>query len=213
MTAIDSHPSCTSRRTALRTASSSRAIELLAVVGVALRDRKSGSSTGDGLGRRIRRIPDLFLVHPPHLDLVAMPSRGQQADVRPVHLDHRVVGGGRAVDDDLELPTELGRGEPESLGELGDAVHHTDRLIGERGRRLVEHDLARGCDADQVGERAADIDTDPVARSVHPSHSVSPNAAVSPARTWVRRSARSSSVAWLSIARLRSSSEPVSTTP
>ena len=33
--------------------------------------------------------------------------------------------------------------EPEALGQLRQAGHHAERLVVERGRRLVEHDLAR----------------------------------------------------------------------
>ena len=56
-----------------------------------------------GIGAGIRRVPDLLLVDPAHLDLVAVALGDEQAGRRAVHLDHRVVGGGGAVHDDVEL--------------------------------------------------------------------------------------------------------------
>ena len=52
---------------------------------------------------RVVRIPDLFLVAAPQLDLVAVPFGDEQTRRRAVHLDHRVVGGGGAVHEDLEV--------------------------------------------------------------------------------------------------------------
>ena len=58
---------------------------------------------------------------------------------------------------------EVGEREAEAVGELREPVHDAGRLVVERGRRLVEHDLAVGRHADEVGERPADVDPDPVA--------------------------------------------------
>ena len=66
----------------------------------ALRDRRR---------RRQRRVPDVFLVAAAQLDLVAMALRGDQPGHRAAHLDHRVVGGGRAVHDDRGLRQQLAR--------------------------------------------------------------------------------------------------------
>ena len=124
-----------------------------------------------------------------------MPSGDEQAGGRAVHLDHRVVGGGGAVDDDVEVAAEVAEVEPEPLGELLDAAHHADGLVLERRRRLVEHDLAFGRHADEVGERPPDVTPDPVARRRHAGSA--------------RRDSRSSLVAVSSTASVRSSSEPV----
>ena len=144
-----------SRRTPARTASSSSGESTSPSKAQPLGDRDARPAAGDRRRRRVRRVPDLLLVHPAHLDLVAMALGDEQAGRRAVHLDHRVVGGGRAVDDDVEL---RGRSRSsvsaEAVGELADAVHHADRLVVERRRRLVEHDLAVGRHADEVGERA-----------------------------------------------------------
>ena len=118
---------------------------------------------------------------------------------RAVHLDHRVVAGGGAVHHDVELVAELGQRHAEVLSELAQAVHHAARLIVERRWRLVEHHVAISGDADQVGKGAADVDTHAVAR-----HGVA---------SFLRMSARSVVVAGSLIASVRSSSEPVNTTP
>ena len=127
--------------------------EHLAVVRTPFGNRDADPPPSDGDGSRVRRIPDLLLVHATHLDLVAMPAGDEQTGRRAVHLDHRVVGGGGAVHDDLELPAEVVDREPEALCQLRHAVHHADRLVVEGGRRLVEHDLAGRRDADQISER------------------------------------------------------------
>ncbi len=117
----------------------------------------------DGRRGRVRRVPDLLLVDAAHLDLVAMPLGHEQAGRRAVHLDHRVVGGGRAVDEDVDLGAQLGELAVESVGELLEAAHDADRLVVGRRRRLVEHDVAVGRDADEVGERPSDVHAHPVA--------------------------------------------------
>ena len=94
---------------------------------------------------------------------------------------------------------ELAERETEAVGELPEPVHHAARLVVERARRLVEHDLAGGRDADEVGERAPDVDPDAVAHAQRLG------------RAHARRGA--ASVAASSIASVRSSREPVSTTP
>src|SRR5213082_370677 len=58
---------------------------------------------------------------------------------------------------DVDLAAEVLVRHSEALGELRDAVHHADRLVFERRRRLVEDDLACRSDADQIRERPADV--------------------------------------------------------
>ncbi len=191
-----------------------------------LGDRDAGPPTSDGDGRRVRRVPDRLLVDPPQFDLVAMALGDQQSGGGAVHLDHGVVGDRRPVDDDLEAAEERRHVEPEPLGDAGDAVHHTDRLVLERGRDLVEQQLGVGRHADDVGEGPADIHRDPhrslrrcpaapLTRHARPARC--PGAASCRCHERVpgasRRDARSSAVAASSTANDRSSSEPVSTTP
>ena len=167
-----------------------------------LGDRDAGPPPGDGSGSGVGRVPDLLLVDPPHLDLVAVAFGDEQPGGRAVHLDHRVVGSGGAVDHDVEPLAQLTDVEPEAFGQLGKAVHHADRLVVERRRHLVEHDVAGGGDADDVGEGATDVDADAVAAGP-----------VRGQRAAARCSTRRVAVASSSMARVRSSSEPVRTTP
>ena len=85
---------------------------------------------GSGAGYDGSQISSLW--HAAHLDLVAVALGDEQAGGGAVHLDHRVVGGGGAVHEDVELRAELGEREPEALGQLAEAVHHADRLVVER---------------------------------------------------------------------------------
>ena len=75
---------------------------------------------GDGIGAGYAGVPDLLLVDPPHLDLVAVALGDEQPRGRTVHLDHRVVGGGGAVHEDLDLGAEVGERSPKALGQLGE---------------------------------------------------------------------------------------------
>ena len=168
----------------------------VALVAHALGDGDAGAAPGDGQGSGVRGVPDLLLVDAAHLDLVAVTLGDEQPRGRAVHLDHRVVGRGGAVHDDVEVGAELREGDAEAVGHLTEAVHDAGRLVVERRRRLVEHDVAVGGDADQVRERAPDVDTDAVAAHSPPLIDV-----------------RSASVASVSTASVSSSSEPVSTTP
>src|SRR5262249_14128650 len=112
----------------------------------------------DRFGSGIVRVPDLFLVTTPQLDLVAVPFGHEQPRRRAAHLDHRVVGGGGAVHDNVEGTTEVGWRQAAALGELRETVHDAYGLVIDRGRGLVEHDLAVGRHADEVGEGATDVD-------------------------------------------------------
>src|SRR5207249_2659278 len=104
----------------------------------------------------------VLLVAAADLDLVAMALAGEETGGGSRHLDHRVVGGGRAVHD------EVGRGEErlarEALArrEQRDAAEHALGLVVRRGRVLVEHEPSVPAGEDQVGEGAAHIDADAV---------------------------------------------------
>ena len=165
-------------------------------------DRDPGPASGDRRGRRVRRVPDLLLVDAAHLDLVPVALSDEQPRRGAVHLDHRVVGGGGAVDEDLELAAEGSERHAEPLGQLRQAVHHPARLVLDGGRGLVEHHLTLRRDAEQVGERAADVDAEPV--SHRPCGTPEAQA---------RSDARRRAVASTSTASVRCSSEPVNTTP
>ena len=168
-TAIDSTPSFCNRRTPTRTASSSRG-----------RTTLPSKSQRSGMGMRARRRaigsgggavgPDLLLVVPPELDLVAVALRGEEPGGGATHLDHRVVGRGRPVHEGLDGTAERLHVQAEGLGQLLDARQHPLRLVVGGRRRLVQDDLAVRRDADEVGERATHVDAHPVAtlRHAHP---------------------------------------------
>ena len=133
----------------------------------ALRDGDAGPPPCDRYGRRRGRVPNLLLVVPPELDLVAVPLRGEEPGGGAAHLDHRVVGRGRPVHEGLDGAAERLRVQAEGLGQLLDARQHTPRLVVGGRRRLVQDDLAVRRDADEVGERAAHVDAHPVATLRH----------------------------------------------
>ena len=74
-------------------------------------------------------------------------------------LDHDVGGDRRAVEDLFELRRRrLGL-----LGDLAQALDRSLRRIGRRGRQLVDEDPARlVVDVDEIGERAADVYSEPL---------------------------------------------------
>ena len=159
ITAIDSAPSWRSRRTPARTASSSSAQQRLALEVEPLGDRDAAAAAGDRERRRVRRVPDLLLVHPAHLDLVAVALGDQQADGRAVLSRSSCCRRWWCRARRLRRPCRThARSVPKVLGQLRDAGHHAVGLVVERGRGLVEHDSAVGRHADEVGERAADVD-------------------------------------------------------
>ena len=83
--------------------------------GIGMRARRR--AIGGGAGYVGSQISSLW--HAAHLDLVAVALGDEQAGRRAVHLDHRVVGGGRAVDEDVELARRTPRAERSNrLGEL-----------------------------------------------------------------------------------------------
>ena len=66
------------------------------------------------------------------------------------------------MDDQVGLLEEIARLHPALLGELAQPFHHTDRLIFGRRAVLPEREPALRVDDEEVGERSADVDSDPV---------------------------------------------------
>ena len=145
--------------------------------------------------RRERRIPDVLLEAAADVDLVAVALRGEQAGLRAVHLDHRVVGGGGAVHDEIGAREERSRVEAVAAREQLDSVHDAAALVVERSRHLEQLDSAVGQREDEVGERATDVDADPEAH------------------LYALARSRSALVPSWSTARASSSRLPVNTTP
>src|SRR5262249_35873939 len=128
-----------------------------------LRDTDPAPARTDRRRRRRGGVPDVLLEAAAKLDLVAMPVARDEPGHGAVHLDHRVVGGRRAVDDALGPSEELAERETFARGEAAEADHHALALVVERSRRLVEVEGAVGPHEDEIGEGAADVDPDPVA--------------------------------------------------
>ena len=98
---------------------------------------------------------------PRDVEDVAVALGRDQADGRAVVLDHDVRRDRRAVEDLVERRRRLAR----LLGQLPDPLHRPlGRVVGRR-RQLVDEDRPRVVvDVDQVGERAADVDAEPLHR-------------------------------------------------
>ena len=143
ITAIERTPSFFRRCTPRRTGVLVEREQHVALEVHAFRDRDAGPPARDRDRARIVRVPDLFFVAAAQLDLVAVALGHEQPGGRAVHLDHRVVGGGGAVHEDVEVAAERVELDAETLRELLETVHHAGRLVVERRGRLVEHDLAR----------------------------------------------------------------------
>ena len=87
-----------------------------------------------------------------HVD-VARAARDEEADLGALALDQRVDGDGRTVDQGFEMA----RVEPGLADRFDDAVHR----IARRGQRLGMMDPSgTGIERDEIGEGAADIDSD-----------------------------------------------------
>jgi hypothetical protein len=66
------------------------------------------------------------------------------------------------VDDRVRLGEEPAQIRGELGGEQREAVDQPDRRVGRRRGALGDREGALRVDRDQVGERAADVDADPV---------------------------------------------------
>ena len=97
------------------------------------------------------QAPGAAPVAPAHLQHVAEAARRDDADLRPAPLQQRVGADGRAVHD-----RSLRR-----AADRAQAVEEALRLVAAPRRHLGGRERARrGIEAEQVGERAADIDPD-----------------------------------------------------
>jgi hypothetical protein len=86
----------------------------------------------------------------------------QQADLGAFALEQRVGGDGRAVDDRFRLGEEPAQIGGELRGQERKPVDEPDRRVGRRRGALGDREGALRVDRDEVGERAADVDADPV---------------------------------------------------
>ena len=177
-----------------------------AVEADALRHAEAPAPRYDGARRLQADVPDVLLVPAPQLDLVAKAVGGEQPRHRAVALDQRVVRDRGAVHERLDAPEEDVERQTLPSRELVEPFDDRERAVLGRAEALLEQH-AFGLEQGEVGEGPADVDADA------PAH-----AALSPpsrgAAAWpaAARRSRSSRVAASSIARSKSSTEPVSTT-
>ena len=138
--------------------------EHLALEVHALADRDARPPPGDRDRARVVRVPDLFLVAAPQLDLVAVAFGDEQA--RSPRRSSRSSccrrWSCRARGCRARAQNSASARPKRSASWPSPFITPRDWSSSVR-RRLVEHDLAVGRDADQVGERAPDVDPDPVA--------------------------------------------------
>jgi hypothetical protein len=86
----------------------------------------------------------------------------QETDLRPLPLEQRVGGDGRAVNDRFGLGQQPVEVRAELGGQEREPVDQADGRVGRRRGALGDRDRAALLDEDEVGERAADVDADPV---------------------------------------------------
>ena len=113
-----------------------------------------------------RRLLVLELVHdrdpqPPQLEHVAEAGGRQQAAARSLPFEHGVRGDRGRVDD----LGDARRRRPGLLQQLEDALDDAAGVVVGRRQHLLRPQRAVGAEQDDVGERPADVDADPVAVS------------------------------------------------
>lgn len=150
-----------------------------------LRDLKSDPPAGDGIRRRVGGVPDLLFVAAPELDLVPEALGDQEAGDGARHLDHGVVPGGGAVHDRPGVGDQIADGDPLGCGQPGQPRQHAFALVLRSGRCLLEHHRTVRAEEDAVGERAPDVDADPIAHGPPPGRALA-----GVIRSWVSLSGR-----------------------
>ena len=99
---------------------------------------------------------------PPHVEQIAEPLGGQQGRLGPVTGQNRVRGDGGAVHDDAHASEKIRHVVAQRGGDLLQPAHHADFGLLGRRRRLVDRERAVRTRHPEVGERAADVNADPV---------------------------------------------------
>ena len=94
----------------------------------------------------------------------------ERAGAGAVAGERRVRRDGRAVDDEVDRGHELGERHAEPIGDLLQAADEALRRVVRRRARLV-HELDGVAEDEEVGERAADVDAEPVAHRATASRS------------------------------------------
>ena len=82
-----------------------------------------------------------------------------------VPCEERVRRDGRPVDDQLDLAEQLLERNAEPTADLLQPGDEAERRVGRRRARLVHEPHVASAEDEEVGERAADVDSDPVAHA------------------------------------------------
>ncbi|SFO25089.1 hypothetical protein SAMN05216207_103942 [Pseudonocardia ammonioxydans] len=133
----------------------------------------------EGVGRNVLVIVEVLAAadSPSHLEDVPQSCRGHQTGARTAAGEHRVGGDRRPVHDQVHRCQELGLTHPLGLGELGQPGEDTGRRIGRDRGSLVLPPVSGVVGEQEVGEGAADVDTDGVPHLSAPARSGRPAAA------------------------------------
>ena len=92
-----------------------------------------------------------------------MPLGGEQAELRALALEQRVGRDRGAVDDALSGAKKRSPVNAERAGKQLQSSEHADRLIPRCRSGLGNHGATVVVDGNEIGERAAHVDADPVA--------------------------------------------------
>ena len=126
----------------------------------AFADRQAEAARDQRRGRGHAQIVAFGLQPLPHFDDVAVALGREHADAGGFTLQQCVGGGGGAVDDAASVRQQVFQRHVQPFGGENQALQHALRLVRGRGGGLGDDCFAVGGGDDDVGERAADIDTD-----------------------------------------------------
>ena len=135
----------------------------LAAVGPdAFAHRKTQMARNQRIRRRLAKRVAVVLEPFAHLQDVAMPLGGEEADPGALAFQQRIGRDRGSVDDAIRRAEERGPVDAERRGEQIQSFEHPDRLVPRRRSGFRHRDPPAAVDGDEIGERAADIHTDPV---------------------------------------------------
>ena len=142
----------------------------LAAVGPdALAHRHAQMTRDQGVRCRLAERVAVVLEPLAHLQDVAVPLGGEQAELGSLALEQRIGRDSGPVDDAICRAEQRGPLDAERVGEQAQPGEHTDRLIPRRGGGFRDRGPSAVVDGDQIGECAAHIHTDAITglRLVH----------------------------------------------
>ena len=119
--------------------------------------------------RRLAQRVAVVLEPLAHLQDIAVPLGGEQAELRALALQQRIGRDRGPVDDAPGRAEERAPIDAEGVGEQLQPVEHADGLVPRRRGGFRGRDPPLVVDGDKIGERAADVDTDPVS-GFSPAH-------------------------------------------